>query len=125
MCYLPCATNLKEETLSKMKRHNKTIDDIWWIGSQDMVISTERFFELSDTMYDSSHYTSQEVAYDLIIVFKDYSMMYRAEDGGEEWWQYISPLPPMTQEVHVNALTAIQAGYRYGLSLGEMNTERN
>ena len=84
--------NLKRETLNDMKRYRKTIDDIEWIGGSNFSIPVNLFFELADVEYRSDS-SSQEVAYDLRIVFKDNSVMYRRESNGMEWWGYMDLNP--------------------------------
>ena len=64
--------NLKEETIAVLRRHNKEIKDIKWIGCSLFKIPINEFFELANKIYDSG-YGGVEVAKDLLIV-------------GENWW---------------------------------------
>lgn len=80
--------NLLKETVSVLNEHNKTLDNIEWIGSKDGYITLETFKRLADVYYDSG-YGAPEVALDLIIVGKDFYMA-REEYDGCEWWEYHS-----------------------------------
>jgi len=80
--------NLLEETEHVLFYHNKTWEDVSWIGGHDFYISTEQFKEAAkDTNYYCG-YGSEEVAVDLVICFNDGSWLSRAEYDGSEWWRY-------------------------------------
>ena len=80
--------NLLEETLEVLKKYGKEIQDIDWIGSPNFGWFTwEDFAAAADEEYDDS-YGAQEVASDLVIVFKDGTWLERAEYDGSEWWEY-------------------------------------
>jgi hypothetical protein len=79
--------NLKVETLMVLDRLDYTIDDIAWVGSDELEIPVDRFFELADQEYDSD-FGSAKVCRDLIICMKDGSWFERDEYDGSEWWQY-------------------------------------
>lgn len=80
--------NLLEETLTVLKRHNKTYEDIVWVGSEDGYIDLEEFKKIANVYYDNG-YGSTEIPTDLIIVGKDFFMI-RGEYDGSEWWEYYS-----------------------------------
>ena len=90
--------NLLEETERALACHNKTWDDISWIGGNDFYISVEQFKEAAkDTNYDCG-YGSEEVAIDLVICFYNGSWLSRAEYDGSEWWRYNAyPQKPRTK----------------------------
>lgn len=85
--------NLLEETIEKIKEAGLNIEDIIFIGSKDgrYRCTWEEFLVLANREYDEG-YGSNEVASDLIILFKDNSRMYRGEYDGSEWWDVIRPL---------------------------------
>ena len=87
--------NLLQETLGDMKRYGYTPQDVIFIGSQYSGHSCtwQEFETLANIEYDNS-YGSQEIAADLIIVFKDLGKMYRHEYDGEESWRFSPPPPP-------------------------------
>ena len=84
-------TNLLQETLENIKDSGHTIEDIFFIGSETgkYSCSWEEFKVLADQEYDQG-FGGQEVAYDLIIFFKDNHIMTREEYDGSEWWEYRS-----------------------------------
>ena len=85
--------NLLEETLSVLKRINKTLDDIEYIyvvkmswNSNNVLISSKAWQpELLDFEYDKG-YGSQSI--DGWITFTDNTWLSRAEYDGSEWWEY-------------------------------------
>lgn len=109
--------NLLKETLGFMKRVDKTIDDIDWIGSEDFRIPVDRFFNVANVVYDDS-YGAQEVASDLIIVFKDSSAMYRCEYDGAEWWKFINLKRPSVERNDITKIVDKGCGYK---TLAELN----
>lgn len=82
-------TNLLKETLSDIKFNGKTPEDILFIGSRDGEYSCtwDEFIVLANIEYDSG-YGGQEIASDLVIVFKDNTYMDRYEYDGSESWAY-------------------------------------
>lgn len=83
--------NLKVETLRYLDHLGYTVDDIAWVGSTELEIPVDRFFELADQEYNSG-FGSAEVCRDLIICMKDGSWFERGEYDGSEWWQYRATL---------------------------------
>ena len=82
--------NLLEETLKVLKNLQVDEEDVAWVGSYDgdLAISWKKFKKIaSKTFYDGG-YGGQEIAEDLVIVFKDNSWMERQEYDGSEWWSY-------------------------------------
>ena len=84
--------NLLEETKEAIKDFGQEIDNLIFIGSQESghECSWELFKVLANQEYDSG-FGRQEVAADLIIVFKDGTKMIREEYDGSEWWEYRKP----------------------------------
>ena len=79
--------NLYKETKELIDALHQNVDDIIFIGSEDSGHSCtwDEFTTLADFEYDSG-YGSQKVAKDLVIVFRDMTMLYREEYDGSEWW---------------------------------------
>lgn len=75
--------NLKNETLEVLHNHGKRKEDIKYVCGGDFQISTEQFWELSDTEYDS--YGAPEIATDLTLVGEDFWMERGKYDGAELW----------------------------------------
>ena len=80
--------NFKQETLEKLKDHNKTWDDVEFVQGNDFVVknSKEKILELMDFEYDDG-FGGPEIARDLVIVGKDW-WLERHEYDGSEWWEY-------------------------------------
>ena len=78
--------NLKTETLEALKEHNKTIEDIKFICSNNINIPIEMFFIKADREYDDG-YGGAEVDECLTIVGNDW-WLERAEYDGAEWWEF-------------------------------------
>lgn len=68
-------SNFKEETLEFMEQIGKSVDSILFIGSAEFKIPEENFWEIADFGYESG-FGAQEIAKDLVVVFKDGSWMY-------------------------------------------------
>lgn len=77
---------LKTETIDILKKHNKILSDIKWIGCRSFKIPINKFWELANRMYDRG-YGSAEVAEDLLLV-GDSWWLERHEYDGAEWWEY-------------------------------------
>lgn len=86
--------NLKSETLARLSRYNKSIEDIDychiqfgsdWSGKDD-ILRDDFDIDKLDFEYDNG-YGSQEVFG--FIVFKDGTWFNRAEYDGSEWYDYI------------------------------------
>ena len=85
--------NLKQETLWSLSRHDKTPEDIKWIGCYLFKIPQEEFWKLADKEYDNG-YGHAEVAEDLFIVGDNWWLTRREYDGSE-WWEYnVLPIEP-------------------------------
>lgn len=80
--------NLWEETIQEINNSNHSIDDIDWIGGSKCYIDVQDFIKMAAQTYYDAGYGGQEVAEDLVIVFKDNTWLERAEYDGSEWWRY-------------------------------------
>ena len=85
-------SNLLQETMEDIKKSGHKISDIYFIGSEDGLYECtwSEFLSLADFEYHAG-FGAQEIAGDLIIVFKDGQTMTRGEYDGSEWWQYSKP----------------------------------
>ena len=83
-------TNLLEETLKVLKYLQIDEEEVAWVGSDNgaYAIPWGDFKKIaSKTNYDGG-YGGQEIAEDLVVVFKDNSWLERQEYDGSEWWSY-------------------------------------
>jgi hypothetical protein len=85
-------SNLKDETLEELSEHNKTVDDIVWVGSRDGVIPVDEFLREADFAYDDD-FGLAEVARDLVVAGTDWCL-YRHEYDGAEWWEFLDLSAP-------------------------------
>jgi hypothetical protein len=114
--------NLLKETLADIIHSGHEPKDIIFIGSQESGHSCtwEEFQTLADFDYDAG-YGSQNVATDLIVVFKDGSFMRRYEYGGSEEWDYFTPFKMPEETKPIRYLT--RNGYLWN-SLEDIQTNR-
>jgi len=103
--------NLLEETLEILKEIGKKPEDINWIGSEDgeYVCSWKEFIKLANKEYDNG-YGAQQVARDLVIVFKDGLWLERAEYDGNEWWEYKKTPQKKNNPKKIRYLFAFEVG---------------
>lgn len=103
--------NLKEETLTVLKEHDLSPDNIIYIGtnphnpSPHYSCSWDSFTVMADASYHSG-YGGQEVAHDLVIIFKDGTWMERGEYDGSEWWNVHPPFVLPTETLPITGLFA-------------------
>ena len=97
---------LFEETKSIIECLHQSVDDNIFIGSQvsGHACTWEEFCTLADFEYDNG-YGGQEVATDLIIVFRDMTIMSRSEYDGSEWWKVRTPFRMGKDKKPITALT--------------------
>lgn len=88
--------NLKSETLTILKKYNKSYFDIKWVGCKSFKIPIEEFWKLADRMYDAG-YGHAEVAEDLLVVGDNW-WLERHEYDGSEWWEY-KEIPQVPEKV--------------------------
>lgn len=88
--------NLLNETIDFLKRYEKTLLDVEWIGNDEFTISMSDFCRLANVEYDEG-FGYQNVASDLVLVGKDFYLE-RIEYDGEENWEFkMIPDKPMEQ----------------------------
>lgn len=85
--------NLKEETIQAILSNGKGIADIEWIGSEDIKIPIDNFWEISDFVYDDG-FGAQRVPADLVIVGKNWWLERTEYDGSEGWVFKEKPIEP-------------------------------
>lgn len=96
-------SNLLKETIDELRSHNKTLDDVIWIGSEKYEIEKDEFIKLADIEYHSG-YGAQKVADDLLIVGNDFWLS-REEYDGSEWWKFNTmPKRPSQKRAEINSL---------------------
>lgn len=88
-------TNLLEETLEVLKRHNKTFQDVMWIGTQNEYITPGQFKEYAHNIWYDSGFGGAEIKEQLFVVGNDW-WLERHEYDGSEWWEFKSmPIKPL------------------------------
>ena len=82
--------NLLKETKEILEQHDKTFDDIIFVGdkSDHSKMTVKEFLEHANFEYDDG-YGSEVINTDLILVGKDF-WLERHEYDGSEWWEYKS-----------------------------------
>lgn len=92
--------NLLEETIKVLEKHNKTFDDVEWIGTTEIEISVNEFIKEANREYDDG-YGDAEVNLDLVVVGKDF-WLERNEYDGLEWWDFkMMPKRPMPKKLYI------------------------
>ena len=78
--------NLLKETLEFLKENNLEPKDVLWVGNSEIKTDWDNFAKIANINYNSG-YGGQKVAYDLLIVGKDW-WLERHEYDGSEWWEF-------------------------------------
>lgn len=86
--------NLLQETKEILEKHNKTLQDVFWVGSTTLkkgqwiraYTTVEDFVKRADRDYDEG-YGQEEVNTKLIIVGEHF-WLERCTYDGSEWWEY-------------------------------------
>ena len=91
--------NLLKETISRLKAHGKTPDDVRWCGSEEYGwFAWEEFVKLADVEYSQAE-SPAKVAPDLLIVGDNWWMK-RVDYENEEWWAFYEiPEKPRQHQV--------------------------
>jgi hypothetical protein len=97
--------NLLQETTEELMTHNKTWNDVLWIGCADFTISVENFKEVANKEYDND-YGAPKVAQDLKIVGVDWWLERYEYDGAEEWVYKSYPKKPLEQKLVKRVITS-------------------
>lgn len=84
--------NFLKETMEAIKDCGRNVSDVMFVGSENgkYRMAWEKFEQKADFLYDNG-YGAQEIAYDLIVCFKDGSYLDRYEYDGSESWAYHGP----------------------------------
>ena len=77
--------NLKLETLTDLKMHGKTAEDVRWVGTRERKIPLDVFWKEADRTYDDG-FGGAEVNECLMVVGDDW-WLERHEYDGAEWWE--------------------------------------
>lgn len=85
--------NFRQETLDKLKAHNKDLSDIDWVGNYDTRVDIEEFLKTADLVYDDG-YGATFIDSDLLIVGKDWWLERHEYDGAEDWVFKQLPIKP-------------------------------
>lgn len=111
--------NLWEETIDDLKHHDKSWNDVIWVGTSRTEISKDTFEALAKkTNYDEG-YGWQEVATNLIIVGNNWFMQ-RDEYDGAERWIFRTMFSRPKKKVNVSHLS-IHPGHSGWETLEELN----
>lgn len=119
-------TNLLTETKKKMDVYGLVPEDIIYIGTNPNAekpyysCSWEKFTEIADFEYDSG-FGGQEIAADLVIIFKNGTFMTRGEYDGSEWWNVHLLFTIPEETLPLEKLTG-DSGWS---TLGEIHAEHN
>jgi hypothetical protein len=83
-------TNLLAETEKYLRDLHFKPSDVAWVGASDgrVASSWDRFAALVHGLEYDAGYGAQEIASDLVVVFKDGSWLERDEYDGSEGWAY-------------------------------------
>jgi hypothetical protein len=113
--------NLLTETLDSIEYWNLLSEDITFIGSltSGYRCTWDEYRTLADIEYDNGR-GAQEIAIDLVIVFKNKGMLYRWENKGSEGWTYQEPFLIPEESRKIVRLTAPDAMW---WSLAKINKE--
>ncbi len=88
-------TNFLEETRGILTTHDKTPDDVLWVGAADYGYMTWReFADVANVRYDHG-YGAQEIAKDLVIVGNIWWLERYEYDGSESWEYKELPVKPV------------------------------
>ena len=111
-------TNLWEETIEELSKHDLTWDDVDYVGGNSFIITKKNFEEVAKkTNYDDG-FGGQEVAEDLKICGYGW-WLERNEYDGSEWWEYKTE--PQLLGLKCVEITKLADDCHTWQSLGEMN----
>ncbi len=80
--------NLYKETQTILKIHEKSFNDVKWIGIQNIAVFDKENFikEMKQINYDNG-YGGAEINIDLVVVGDNW-WLERGEYDGAEWWKF-------------------------------------
>lgn len=79
--------NLLKETLDVLSRHNKTLEDIRWVGNDKKYFLLPFFIIDAEKCNYNNGYGWPVIDHSLKIVGDDW-WLERAEYDGSEWWEF-------------------------------------
>ncbi len=80
-------TNLLQETLEDLTSNSRSVDEVFWVGTDKLVSTWAQFAELAkDINYDAG-YGGAEINDNLVVVGFDW-WLERHEYDGAEWWEF-------------------------------------
>lgn len=109
--------NFKEETLKVLKEHGKTINDVVWVGNDEVEYSMTSLLNCWDVEYDNG-FGGTEVDEDLLIVGKDW-WLERDEYDGSEWWEFKSLPKRPDKIVEISSVLYKDERYKEGRTYNE------
>ncbi len=117
--------NLLQETIQKLEEHERSSEDVLWVGSGDgkYAISWAEFAELADQTY-TRDYNGQLVAKDLVVVGDKWWLKRKEYDGGE-WWQFVIFPEKAIDPSSFDVLLATEVKHRGWLSIANLQQEKN
>lgn len=78
--------NLLQETLKKLEKNGKSLEDVIWVGDTKKKTTWSNFESISNFQYDNG-YGGNEIASSILVVGKDW-WLERGEYDGSEWWDF-------------------------------------
>lgn len=97
--------NLWEETIEEIEDRGYTLQDVAWVGCDDFTIDLDYYESLARKTDYNPGYGSEEIALDLVIVFKDGTWLSRDSYDGSEWFRYnVCPQKPPVQSKPVRLM---------------------
>lgn len=93
--------NLLEETLKILRDHNKTPNDVEWVGDNclNVYCSWEEFEKQAARIEYDNGYGVAHINPHMVVVGEDW-WLERAEYDGAEWWEFKTPLIKPDNKVH-------------------------
>ena len=82
--------NLLHETVEEIQKVGKVKADVLWVGSDDgrYAMKWSEFEDIAVGVNYDNGYGGNEIAMDLVVVFKDKTWLSRYEYDRAEWWTY-------------------------------------
>ncbi len=111
--------NFLEETKGVMSEHYIKASEVVFVGSfaSGISCSWRRFREIAADLYYDSGYGTEQIAYDLKIVFSDGRYMQRGGHDGKEWWEVCG----VPKDIKKSDVRMTKVHDRYGGSLRTIN----
>jgi len=114
--------NMKTELVAVLAQHERTLNDIIWVGGEDYYIPIDNFLELIEATDYYPGFGWQEVAKDLVVMCNG-GWLERQEYDGSEWWEFkTTPVQP-DKCMKVKHLTVQEDGICGWSTLDQLNSE--